>query len=300
MSKRESTLRYTFIIQKLRNHKYATFKEIADYLARQSEIQGYDLNVSQRTFQRDIQDIRSIQKIDIQYDFSRKVYFIATDEQDELNARMMESFDLLNALNVDERLSKAIFLEKSHRKGTENLHGLLHAIKNKLQIKFAYQKFWEDVPTQRTAEPYALKEFRNRWYVLALNIKDNTIKTFGLDRLTDLEILKKKFQLPKGFSASDYFKHAFDIEIPNDGKPQEVVLSFKPLKGKYIKTLPLHESQEILVDDKNEFRVKLDVYISYALKQEILSHGNEVKVIKPLSLIKEMKVELQSALNQYK
>lgn len=298
MSKRESISRYNLIIQKLRKRP-ASFREIVDYLEQESELQDYDFRVSNRTFQRDVNDIRSICGINIQYNFSRKVYAIEMDEPCDANERIMEAFDMFNALNVSERLSKFILFEKRKPRGTENMHGILHAIKNKLHISFSYLKFGEDTPTQRTVQPYALKESKSRWYVLALDTKNNKIKTFGLDRLSDLEITKKKFAVPQGFSASDYFKHTFDVETSNDGKPEEIVLSFTPTKGKYIKTLPLHESQEVLIDDNNEFRVRLNVYVSYALKQEILSHGNEVKVIKPKGLVSELKKELESALKQY-
>ncbi len=298
MSKRESISRYNLIIQKLRKRP-ASFREIVDYLEQESELQDYDFRVSNRTFQRDVNDIRSICGINIQYNFSRKVYAIEMDEPCDANERIMEAFDMFNALNVSERLSKFILFEKRKPRGTENMHGILHAIKNKLHISFSYLKFGEDTPTQRTVQPYALKESKSRWYVLALDTKNNKIKTFGLDRLSDLEITKKKFAVPQGFSASDYFKHTFDVETSNDGKPEEIVLSFTPTKGKYIKTLPLHESQEVLIDDNNEFRVRLNVYVSYAFKQEILSHGNEVKVIKPKGLVSELKKELESALKQY-
>lgn len=298
MSKLQSISRYNLIIQKLRKRP-ATLREIADYLEQQSDLKGDNFRVSPRTFQRDVKDILSIYNIDIQFDFKRKLYAIATDEQNEANEHILEAFDIFNALNVSERLSKSLLIEKRKPRGTENIHGILHAIKNKLQVSFSYLKFWEDAPTLRVVQPYALKEFKNRWYVLALDTKDNAIKTFGLDRLSDLEISRKKFIFPKDFSASDYFKNSFDIERPNDGKPEEVVLSFTQEKGKYIKTLPLHESQQVLVDNEKEFRVKLDVYVSYALKQEILSHGNEVKVLKPASLVKAMKEQLKSALEQY-
>lgn len=301
MSKRESTLRCNLIVQKLRNHKVATFNEIADYLKRESEIQDYNFNVSKRTFQRDIQDIRSVWGFDIQYDFSRGFYFINTDEDDETSNRIMEAFDTFNALNVSERLNKSIHFDKRKPQGTEHLYGIMHAIKNKVQISFSYQSFWDETPKEKTVQPYALKESKSRWYVLAHDTKDKDgiLKTYGLDRLSDLEISKKKFQLPKGFSADEYFKNYFDIERPNDGKAEEIILSFTPHKGKYIKTLPFHESQEVLIDDNNEFRVRLNVYVSYALKQEILSHGNEVKVIKPKGLVSELKKELESALKQY-
>lgn len=54
-------------------------------------------------------------------------------------------------------------------------------------------KFEENDISQRNAEPYALKEFKGRWYLLAKDRKDYQIKTFGLDRIQELEITNKNF-----------------------------------------------------------------------------------------------------------
>jgi predicted DNA-binding transcriptional regulator YafY len=298
MSKRETIARYNLIINKLRKHP-ATFTEIADYLVLESELQEYNFNVSKRTFQRDIEDIRSLYSIDIQYDFSRRVYHIDIDEQLEQNKRILEAFDTFNALNISDRLSNHIHFEKRRPQGTENLYGLLHAIKNETQISFAYQKFEADEVIHRVVEPYAIKEFKNRWYVLANDLKDQKVKSFALDRLSKLEITRRKFQLPHDFNVNEHFKYCFGIISPNNEKLREVILSFDPLQGKYIKTLPLHESQEILKDDETELLIKLKLFITHDFIMEILSLGENVKVIQPPSLITEIKKALEAALKQY-
>jgi predicted DNA-binding transcriptional regulator YafY len=298
MSKREAIARYNLIINKLRRHP-ATFVEIADYLEFESELQGYNYTVSKRTFQRDLEDIRSLYNIDIEYDFSRKVYLIHFFDQQGLSERILEAFDTFHALNLSDRISSHIHFEKRRPQGTENLYGLLHAMKNNQQIKFTYQKFWEDEPTKRNAEPYALKEFRNRWYVLANDLKDSRVKSFALDRLSDLEITKKRFQAPGHFDVNQHFKYCFGIIGPNEHTPQNVILSFDPLQGKYIKTLPLHESQQILIDNQEELRVKLTVYLTQDFLMELLSHGQNLRVIEPERLVKEIKDSLQETLKQY-
>jgi predicted DNA-binding transcriptional regulator YafY len=298
MSKRESIARYTLIIKKLRKHP-CTFSEIADYLALESELQEYDFNISKRTFQRDIEDIRSVYNIDIQYDFSKRVYYVDFDQQPEVNERIMEAFDIFNALNITDRLSEFIHFEKRKPQGTENLYGLLHAIKNQVQIVFSYQKFQDEAITQRKAEPYALKEFKNRWYVMANDLKDNQVKSFALDRLSDLEITKKRFEPTKEFHVNEYFRFCFGIIGPNEEKPEEVLLSFEPFQGKYIKTLPLHDSQVILKDNEDELLVKLTLFITHDFKMELLSMGNNVKVIKPESLIEDLKKSYKDALELY-
>lgn len=298
MSKREAIARYNLIINKLRKHP-ANFKEITDYLELESDIQGYNFVVSIRTFQRDLVDISSIYNIEISYDFSRKVYYIDSDLQDEVSERILEAFDTFNALNIADRLSNHIHFEKRKPQGTENLHGLLHAIKNKVQIKFTYRKFWDEEETQRHVEPYALKEFKNRWYVVANDIKDGQIKTFALDRLSELEITKKRFKASSGFDVNEHFKYCFGIISPNENKPQEIVLSFEPFQGKYIKSLPLHHTQHILIDNEKEFRIKLTLFITYDFVMELLSFGDKVKVIKPTRLSKELAKTYKKALALY-
>ena len=298
MSKRESISRYSLIIKKLRKHP-ASFAEISDYLALESELQEYNFNVSKRTFQRDLDDIRTVYNIDIQYDYSQKVYFIDFDEQPEANERILEAFDIFNTLNITERISSHIHFEKRKPQGTENLYGLLHAVKNQVQIKFSYQKYWEDKATKRTVEPFALKEFKNRWYVLANDLKDNQIKSFGLDRLTDIEISKKRFQISNDFNVNDHFKYCFGIITSNNCQPEEIILSFNPFQGKYIKALPLHESQQILKDDDSELLICLTLFLTQDFLMEILSFGENVKVIKPDSFVTEIKAMLTKALSHY-
>ncbi|MEO6883254.1 MAG: WYL domain-containing protein [Bacteroidia bacterium] len=299
MSKREATLRHHLIIKKVRKNP-ATFDEIADYLSRESELQEYVFNTSKRTFQRDLEDILSTYNIEIKYDFSQKKYFINEEDQTEVNDRMLEAFDMFNALNVSDRLSKHIHFEKRKPQGTENLYGLLHAIKNNFQIKFSYQKYWDEEIEIRKTEPYALKEFKNRWYLMAKDLKDEQIKSFALDRLSNLEITKTKFLYPKEFNLEENYKYCFGIISPDDGNVEEIILSFNPLQGKYIKSLPLHETQQIIEDTKKELRIKLKLYITFDFIMELLSYGEDVKVIQPKSLIKGIKSSHQKAVNRYK
>lgn len=288
MSKRESLARYTLIIKKLKKQA-STFEEIADYLDLESEIQSYNFNISKRTFLRDREDIYSLYNIDIRYDFSQKVYYIDSEDQPEDNERMLEAFDIFNALNLTDRLSGHIHFEKRRPQGTEHLYGLLHAIKNHLQVKFTYEKFWEEEFTSRMVEPYALKEFKNLWYVLAKDSKDNNIKTFALDRISELDILKKKFQFPKDFDVNKQFQNCFGIISPNEDKVQDIILSFDPYQGKYLKKMPLHHTQEILIDNEEELQIQLKIYITHDFVMELLSYGQNVEVISPKSLRDQLK-----------
>lgn len=298
MSKRESIARYNLIIKKLQKRP-ATFVEIGDYLALESEIQAYNFNISKRTFQRDIKDIHSLYNIDISFDFSKKVYYVNSEEQPEANKRILEAFDTFNALSLTDRLPKHIHFEKRKPQGTEHLYGILHAIKNQVQIKFVYQKYGENEFTKRIIEPYALKEFKNRWYVLSKDLGDNKIKSFALDRITDLGFLDKKFNFPKDFDVSEHYRYCFGIISPNGHQPEDIILSFNAFQGKYIKSLPLHNSQQILIDTEDELRIQLKLFVTHDFFMELLSFGDNLKILKPQSLIDKMKSTIKNIQSIY-
>jgi len=299
MSQRETTTRHHLIINKLRRVKRATFKEIADYLAIESDIQDYDFNISTRTFQRDVKEIGSIYGIYIKYDPSGKFWFIEEEFDAEYNDRFFEAFDVYHALKVSERNKRHIYLEKRQAQGTEHLYGLLHGIKNRLQISFSYQKFYTDYSEQRTVSPLAVKEFKYRWYLIARDEYDKRVKFYALDRLSNLEITKNRFQPLHDFNLDNLLKHSFGIWLPADEKPQNVVLSFNHFQGKYIKSLPLHETQKVLIDNEEELRISLNIYITHDFIMEVLSYGENVKVIEPQSFAEELKKTYEMALKQY-
>ena len=145
MSVTETIMRYHLIISKLKKYP-VPLKDINEFLERESDIRGYNLVRDKRTFNRDLDAIRSIYNIDIQYNFKSKAYEIIQDEQNEKNLRMVEALDIFNALKISENISNVIHFEKRRPNGSEHLNGLLYAIQNRVQTQFSYQKFWEDSP----------------------------------------------------------------------------------------------------------------------------------------------------------
>lgn len=305
MSKQTYIYRFSLIIKKLKTKPYSSYEELEGYISSQSEyLQMQDdrvnMSFSKRTLQRDIKEIRNIFGINIEYSKSKKGYFIGQSEAENTSfERVMEAFDIFNSLNLAQGLQPFVHLEKRRPQGTENLYALLHAIKNRLQIKFTYQKFWEEKLSQRLVEPYALKEFKNRWYIMAKDSKDNNIKSFALDRLTNLEITNQTYQYPNNYSIEQTYRYCFGIISPNDEDPQDIILSFDPFQGKYIKTLPLHGTQQVLVDNDEETRIKLKLCLTHDLLMELLSFGDNMKVIEPQSLADQIKQAHKKAYRQY-
>jgi predicted DNA-binding transcriptional regulator YafY len=300
MSKKQFIKRHHLIINKLRSSP-CSFKEIQDYLEKHSINDDENYAISKRTFERDVKEIWEIYKIDIEYKRSQNAYEITQDADEAKNDRLIESFQIFNALSISDSISNQIIIEKRKPLGTENMHGLLHAIKNQLQVQFSYEKFWKSNNEKkvRSAYPLALKEARNRWYLIAQDPIEGISKTFGLDRIFNLDISRKKFEYPTDFNAEKKFEHSFGITI-DDMKPEKIKLCFSPRQADFVKSLPLHHSQKIVTENEKECIIELFMRPTYDFIMELLSIGQEVKVLEPDSLKKEIVKKLEDTLRQYK
>jgi len=299
MSKRETLLRYSAITRCVRNGP-VTLNEINAYLERESDTHGFDLSVSKRTFQRDVEDILSLYQIEIVYDFSLRKYLIRNQGDESYNSRILEAFETLSVLTVNQDVSRYLEFQTRRAGGLENFHGLLHAIKNHLQLNFSYQSYDQEKALLKKTNPLLLKEFKGRWYVIAKDLADDKIKTYALDRLSNPEIAKKRFSVSSDFDPKSIFRDSFGIISSVAGSvPQRVVLSFDAWQGKYVKSQPLHASQVTLINNESEFRIELFVYVAFDLVKELLSYGEGVKVIEPATLAKEIMEMQEKAFKRY-
>jgi predicted DNA-binding transcriptional regulator YafY len=215
------------------------------------------------------------------FSFSRNAWYIEEVDNTEANARLLEAFDTFNALKMTNRLPQYIDYEKRRPRGTENMNGLLHAIQNNLRVSFTYQKYWIDEKRTRYVEPLALKESINRWYVITMDAEKKEIRTFALDRLSELEITNEKFNRPEDFDVNEMFKYSFGIISGVNFEPEDVLLAFRKPQAEYIRS----------------FSMKL--FITEDFVQEIVSQGSRVKVLQPDSLIHEVKRYHQEAMDLY-
>lgn len=298
MSKLIYFKRYLYVIDRLRSLP-CNFNDLQEHVMRKLENDDIDTTFEYaiRTFERDKKDIATLFGIDILYNRKDKTYAIDEAEiEDQSVTRMIDAFSIHHALQEGNKLSPSVFLEKRKSLGTENIYGIIHAIQNGYILQFTYQKHWEDFSTQRMVFPIAIKESQQRWYLVALDKKNDVVKTFGLDRISNLKVTDTKFK-PFAYNVEKEFQHAFGVETYSPA--EKVVLEFSKQQGNYIKTFPLHESQRIM--EETEYSVILEIFIHATndIIMELLKYGSDVEVIEPQSLIGTMKGRIKQMEDLY-
>lgn len=299
MSKKHFIKRHLLILEKLRKNP-CDFKELQEYVREQFMLDDVDYELLKRTFERDVKEIDSIYGVEIKYIRKERVYEIIQEADEGNTNRLMETSQIFNALSVSDSVANHLILEKRKSLGTENMYGLLHAIQKQVEVSLVYEKFWDfdHEKFQRVLRPLVLKEARQRWYLIAEDPNDGAIKSFGLDRISDLEISSRRFEYPKSFNAEEKFKHAFGI-ISGEEAPEKIRLWLTREQGNYIKSLPLHHSQKIVSETATELVLELFVCPTHDFVMELLSMGANVKVLEPKSLQKKVKARLLEAAGLY-
>ena len=310
MAKNEQILRIKFIEILLRERKDrgASYEEIEDYLEDKfaDKDLGEVLKFSRKTFERDKKAIAEILGIEISYSKKNYAYYISGEELENSQESVFDNLLLVQAYRETKDKTDIMFFEDRKPRGLHHLHGLVHAIMNRKLISVHYQSFSMEDQKTVVLEPYALKEFRYRWYLLARAFSKNdsssditeNVKAYGLDRISELDIKSTTFKR-LNYDVAKAYHDLFGIVSKNDHFLEEIVLSFDAHQGQYIKSLPLHHSQEIMTDNETELRIRLKLYPTYDFKQEILSYGERVTVISPESFREEIANEYRRILQKY-
>ncbi len=299
MSAQGTIKRYLLIVEKITSTKSPSFQVLRGHLS------DHGFEISERTLQRNIEQIRYEFGIEIKYNRTENGYYVDKEESFNYDAFMkfleiVSTADLLTESLKDgkDTMSYISFETDGNLKGIENLKSFLFAIKNNRIIFFTHENYETGKRKSYRMKPYLLKEYQNRWYIVGL-IKGNEFRTFGIDRIESVELLTDTFTPDPKLNPAKLFENIVGLTF-SMGKPEDVILSFTHLQGKYIQALPLHRSQQIIKGTKDEFLVKLSVIPNFELKQKILMLGDSVKVLQPEWLAKEIKSVLINALKLYK
>ncbi|MDO5615416.1 MAG: WYL domain-containing protein [Cruoricaptor ignavus] len=283
---------------KLRKDKGATFEEIVDYIL---EKEGTEL--TKRTFQRDKKDILEAFDVSIVFHRQDNTYRIEKENEElEEEENVFDNLLLMEAYREFKNREDIIIFERRKNRGLNHINSLIQAIDEKKVVRFHYESYWENGESDKSIQPYALKEFQHRWYLLGKEHKPKDgnvqIKIYSLDRITNLDISKSTFK-KESFDVQKLFQHSYGIVLPHE-EPQEILLSFDKQNAQYIQSLPLHHSQKVIKETETETIFLLYLVPTFDFWQKILSYGWHTKVLAPKSFANIIANELQKAVQNYK
>jgi predicted DNA-binding transcriptional regulator YafY len=182
--------------------------------------------------------------------------------------------------------------------GTEHIAPILQAIYNRQSIEFTHQKFTDDEVVFRRVDPYLLKEYRNRWYLIGYSHLAQDIRTFGLDRISSVTITDKGFVRRPDFDPDLYFRYSVGITT-SGGKPERITFTATRTLTRYLQSQPIHESQQEIGTQGDLTVFSLHTLITSELLITLLGYGKSLRVLSPESLVEKMRHETREMLALY-
>ncbi len=205
---------------------------------------------------------------------------------------------LEDSVYASQKNNRAIFhLDKNEQlKGLEFIDVIYEAIQNKKVVEVTYQSFNARKSSTMKVHPQLLKEFNNRWFVLATN-KGKFI-TLALDRIIKIEIINGLEYFDLEVIGDEYYKEVIGVTVSNS-RAQRIQFWIDKKNAPYVITKPFHASQRTIETREDGTIFNILVQVNFELERLILGFGDSIEVLKPLKLRERMQKKLRTAIRNY-
>lgn len=292
--------KYIWLVDTIYRAGKITFEEINERWLRSNLSEGEDIPL--RTFHNWRKAVENT--FDININCNRKAgyyYYIENAEDLEkggIRNWLLNTFAVNNLINESHHIKNRILFENIPS-GRKFLTPIIEAMRDNLEIELLHKSYWYDEPRTYIVQPYCIKVFKQRWYVVGYCKERNALRTFSLDRIQKLNTLDTKFIVPKDFDGNDYFENCFGIIADDDLSVEIIRIKVYGMHVQYVRALPFHHSQ-VEIETNNEYSIfELRMKPTFDFKQELLSRGADIEVLSPLFFREEMLEAADLILRRY-
>lgn len=255
----------------------------------------------ERRFHRYKDEIQEIFDVEIRCNKRNGNYYYI-DNKEDISGGFTRKW-LLNAMAVHSLLDQAqdidqCVLYEDIPEGTQYLSLIVDGIKQRSQLQLTYNSFNRQQEYELMLAPYCIKVFKQRWYVAGRpSTHPNEIRIYALDRVKEMRPTEVAFEYPKDFDAKHFFAPYYGVF--RNGIPTKVIIEATSDSAKFLRLLPLHESQKELRQFRGKNYFEYFVAPTFDFIQELRTHGTDIRVVEPEELVKVFREEAQKAYEMY-
>ena len=291
--------RYIWLLNQLLDFGELSYEDIKSLWEEDAMNEG---GLPLRTFHEHRKGVKEMFGVDIVCDKSNGFnYYIKNPEilnENKLSKWLLKAYNVPKDFSTYNMMKDRIILEEIPR-GTSYLNPIIDAMRSNHELEIDYQKYEGHRETFQI-QPYALKAYGRHWYLLGYIKERNAVRNLALDRILDLQITKKIFELPEGFDARKYYSNVIGIFVNDEMPVVKVRIRAYGVQMEYLRSLPLHKTQEEVRSKYGEFaEFTYRLCLTPELTTTLLSMGDKVEVLEPVELRDEIKGRLTDSLKRY-
>lgn len=270
------------------------------------EYPAYDGLIPLSTFHEHRRGVREMFGVDIVCDRSTNVYYVKNPEvldEKKLAKWLLSKFSIPKDFTAYNGLKDRVLLEEIPY-GQTFLKPIIEAMQNNLELKVDYQRYENEQKEEHLQtfhiQPYALKVYNRRWYLLGYLKEHEGLRNIALDRILNMNVLKTTFELPADFDAKSYYANVVGIFVNDDLPVTKVKIRAYGVQADYLRSTPLHKSQSETYYKRGEFaELTYKLCITPELISQLLAMGDKVEVLEPEELRDDMKKRINNMSNIY-
>jgi len=166
-------------------------------------------------------------------------------------------------------------------RGLEHFDLYYQACKDCIPISFIHFSYQKRTFKHVIIHPFLLKEFDNRWYLIGYSENHGEVRTFGIDRISDPELLVREFEHMKQETRFEYLNDVYGVFPMKDRKKTEITIYANELSTHFFHAYPLHESQNMQKNSEGDSIITFQLIPSIELARYLLAQGSNVEILSP-------------------
>lgn len=298
--------KYVWVIETIHRAGKISFEELNEKWLQDTEI-SRGVEIPKRTFDHWKSAIADMFGLFIENEGKGKYRYYIMNEADisenGLRSWLYNTFCVSNALASSQSIKDRILLEYVPS-GQYHLQSIIEAMKENHVLNITYHSYWKDEENSFDVQPYCVKLFRQRWYMVALSTYsyyyEQGPRIYALDRIKYLHATEDTFEMPKDWSAEEYFDGCFGIIADHRIDIQPVKLKVSAGQANFIRDLPMHSSQKEVERNEEYSIFTYCLRPEFDFQQELLWNGEDMEVLEPIWLRNEIAGKIQRMWNKYK
>lgn len=291
---------YIWLIETLHRYGGLTLSELGELWLNSSISEG--IPMSRTSFNRHREEIEDIfgMKIVCSRSAGNKysIENIGVMDGNSVESWMANTISINNIIAENKSVKDRILLESIPSEGG-NLQTAIVAMRKSHILEFYYRKYSSIETKHYVIEPYCVKLYHRRWYLLGRYPGSKDYRLFAFDRMSNVSISTDKFKIDKSFEASEYFNECFGVALNTSVPVQKVIIRAYINERYYLRDLPLHPTQRLIGEGDGFFDYEITMRPTEDFLGYLLSRSNFVKIISPSSLAEQLKDMAKSILARY-
>ena len=293
--------KYVWLVETIYNAKYISYEEINRRWLDNDISEG--LEIPKRTFHTWINEAEELFGLVIRCEhYGDFRYYIENAEeikQGGLRNWLLNTISTSNLLMENRQLKDRILLEEVPSV-KDHLSPILAAMRSDTVLRLTYQSYRHDESSTFDLEPYCVKLFKQRWYLVGRSPYLKQVRVYALDRILGLETTEKRFKMPKKFNPTAFFEDFYGIIAHEHAEVETIRLKVSANQSNYMRSLPLHPSQKEVETNENYCIFEMRLCPEFDFQQEILSKMPDIEVLSPEWLREEITEKVKTSWSKYK